>query len=155
MDNSEIEKYNSHAKYMAEIALNILQGNKNTLDATGAKEIIALYLMIPYMTKSRLDAPDKECIIPMIDTEFYNNIKTSDLRDAICHSFVTAEENSNQIVIDDRAKYEKRSSHEGLKDKSGCVKLPIEYANRKLTELCEGIVNQPTSALCSILKSDR
>ena len=42
---------------MAEIALNILQGNKNTLDATGAKEIIALYLMIPYMTKSRLDAP--------------------------------------------------------------------------------------------------
>ena len=39
MDNLKIEIYNSHAKYMAEIALNILQGNKNTLDATGAKEI--------------------------------------------------------------------------------------------------------------------
>lgn len=141
MDNSKIEIYNSHAKYMAEIALNILQGNKNTLDATGAKEIIALYLMIPYMTKSRLDAPDKECIIPMIDTELCDGIRMCDLRDAICHSFVTAEENSNQIIIDDRAKYEKRQLHEKLNDKTKCIKLSIEYVNRKLAELCKEIVN--------------
>ena len=141
MDNSEIEKYNSHAKYMAEIALNILQGNKNTLDATGAKEIIALYLLVPYMTRDRLDAPDKKCIIPMIDEEFCNGIKTSDLRDAICHSFVSAEEYGNHIIIDDRAMYNKRSSHEKLENKSKCIKLPIEYVNGKLIELCREIIN--------------
>ena len=70
------------------------------------------------MTKSRLDAPDKECIILMIDTELCDGIRMRDLRDAICHSFVTAEENSNQIIIDDRAKYEKRQPHEKLIDRT-------------------------------------
>ena len=75
--------------------------------------------------------PDKECIIPMIDTELCDGIRMCDLRDAICHSFVTAEETSNQIINDDRAKYEKRQLHEKLNDKTKCIKLPIEYVNWK------------------------
>lgn len=50
MENKGAEKYNSHAKLLADVALNILNGNKDVLDVNGIKEIIALYLLIPYIT---------------------------------------------------------------------------------------------------------
>ena len=50
MEDSSENKYNSHAKFLADIAIAILNGNKLVLDVNGVKEIIALYLLIPYIT---------------------------------------------------------------------------------------------------------
>ena len=44
-----IKRYNEHAKFVADIAIEVLAGNKNVLDVNGVKEIIALYLFIPYI----------------------------------------------------------------------------------------------------------
>ena len=40
-------QYNNHSTILADIALAILNGNKDALDINGTKEIVALYLMIP------------------------------------------------------------------------------------------------------------
>lgn len=138
MNNSEVAQYNSHAKFMAEIAENVLLGNKNVLDTIGVKEIIGLYLMIPYATKDRLALPDEKCVIPKITDDFCERISISNLRDAICHSFVTAEESGN-LTIDDRALYS-RKSHNNLECKTKCIKIPIKYANDRLLEIFEEIL---------------
>jgi hypothetical protein len=142
MNLERIENYNSHAKLLADIALAILHGNKNVLDINGIKEIIALYLLIPYITPNTLTTPSVECKIPKIEGLFYNDIKLEDLRNSLCHSFVTVEEDVNdgsvhgkRLILDDRALYSNRNNHEKLGYHSSAVNVPIEYAHDKLVEL--------------------
>ena len=138
MNSLQAAQYNSHAKFMAEIAENVLLGNKNVLDTIGAKEIIGLYLMIPYATKVSLVLPDEKCVIPKITDDFCEHISISNLRDAICHSFVTAEESGN-LILDDRA-FHDRSSHDKLEDKTYCVNIPAKYVNKRLLGIFEEIL---------------
>ena len=85
-------QYNNHSTNLADIALAILNGNKDALDINGTKEIVALYLMIPYMSKDVLDPPDDLSFIPKITGRFSKDISFNDLKDTIAHSFVTVEE---------------------------------------------------------------
>lgn len=55
MTEKQVKNYNEHALFLADIAKAVLGGNRNVLDVNGVKEIIALYLMIPYMSSSTLD----------------------------------------------------------------------------------------------------
>ena len=142
MTEERIANYNDHAKFMADIAINILNGKKGVLDVNGVKEIIALYLLIPYITPDKLTTPDEKCIIPNISGDFCNGVSFEDLRNAICHSFVTAEENQNdgtihgkRLIIDDRALFHNRKSHADLGTHSTAANIMIEYAHKRLVEL--------------------
>jgi len=120
MNKDRAQNYNEHATFMAEIANAILDGNKRVLDVSGVKEIIALYLMIPYISESTLQTPGANYIIPHLNGEFLNNIPYSELRNTICHSFVTVEEDNNDgvhgkyLIFDDRI-----ITHKELHSKKG------------------------------------
>jgi hypothetical protein len=148
MVKSREQNYNEHAKFLADIALEVLRGNSLVLDINGVKEIIALYLLIPYATPQRLDTPGGKYKIPRVDGNFAPNIQLRDLRDAICHSFVTVEEDKNdgsrhgkQLIVDDRATLS-RKNHDELEVKSKAVNIDIMYAHKKLEELFEEIIKQ-------------
>lgn len=69
--DTEIENalgYNEHAIFMSRIAIELLNGNIDILSAKGVKEIIAMYLLIPYITNKQLDTPDSKYYnIPKLD----------------------------------------------------------------------------------------
>lgn len=142
MTDERIANYNDHAKFMADIAVAILNGNKGVMDVNGVKEIIALYLLIPYMTPDRLTTPDGKCIIPNVSGEFCNGVSLEDLRNAICHSFVTVEADKNdgtvhgkRLIFDDRALYHNRKSHADLGVHSTTANIMIDDAHKRLIEL--------------------
>lgn len=142
-----IKRYNEHAKFMADIAIEVLAGNKNVLDVNGVKEIIALYLFIPYITSSQLEIPGEGYIVPKITENFFETITIRNLRDAICHSFVTTEEKINDgsghgdyLILDDRAIYN-RNEHEKLTKKSGATSIKIDYTHKKLEEFFKQIID--------------
>ncbi|HIT22697.1 MAG TPA: hypothetical protein IAB56_07020 [Candidatus Scybalousia intestinigallinarum] len=142
-----IKKYNEHAKFMADIAIAVLAGNKSVLEVNGVKEIIALYLLIPYITSDQLETPGEEYIVPKITENFSETITIRNLRNAICHSFVTTEEKSNDgsghgdyLILDDRAIYN-RNVHEKLTKKSGATCIGIDYTHKKLEEFFKQIID--------------
>jgi hypothetical protein len=137
--------FKEHSIFLSEIAQNILDGNDKFLLIPGVREIIALYLLIPYTTHDQLDAgmPSK---MPKLDLseEFINGVNLRNLRDAICHSFVTVEESSRErlgrIIIDDRAQMT-RKPHNEQEIKTLNVSLEIPQAQKKLKELHSKIIN--------------
>jgi hypothetical protein len=137
--------FKEHSIFLSEIAQNILDGNDKFLLIPGVREIIALYLLIPYTTHDQLDAgmPSK---MPKLDLseEFINGVNLRNLRDAICHSFVTVEESSRErlgrIIIDDRAQMT-RKTHNEQEIKTLNVSLEIPQAQKKLKELHSKIIN--------------
>lgn len=142
MTEERIANYNDHAKFMADIAMSILNGNKCVLEVNGVKEIIALYLLIPYITPDKLTTPDEKCVIPNISGDFCNDISLEDLRNAICHSFVTVEEDKNdgtihgkRLIVDDRALFHNRKSHTDMGIHSTATNIMIEDAHKRLVEL--------------------
>ena len=146
MDMDRIENYNEHARFLADIAVAILKGKSEVLEINGVKEIIALYLLIPYITPETLETPDDYCKIPKIEGLFCDDINLKDLRHALCHSFVTVEEDKNdgsihgkRLILDDRALYDNRRSHIELGKHSSTANILIEYANRRLIELFDEI----------------
>jgi hypothetical protein len=137
--------FREHSIFLSEIAQNILEGNDKILLIPGVREIIALYLMIPYATNQQLDAgmPSK---MPKLDLseEFISGVNLRDLRDTICHSFVTVEESNKdrlgRIIIDDRAQMN-RNTHDKQERKTLGVFLEIQQTNKKLKELHSKIIN--------------
>ena len=137
--------FKEHSIFLSEIAQNILDGNDRFLLIPGVREIIALYLLIPYTTHDQLDAgmPSK---MPKLDLseEFISGVNLRNLRDAICHSFVTVEESSREklgrIIIDDRAQMT-RKNHNEQEVKTLNVSLEIPQAQKKLRELHSKIIN--------------
>ena len=157
MDKKELDsviKYNGHAIFMSEIALAILNNNKSILDVKGVKELIATYLLIPYITRDQLDTPSVNNNIPQLDiNEVFQkamdengnicDITLDNLRNSICHSFLTVEDRDNgYIVIDDRAIYSDRKSHANLTKKSLCQKIDIKSAETKLKELHSRVIKE-------------
>ncbi len=146
MKQENIENYNSHAKFLAEVGLQILNGNKNVLDVNGVKEIISLYLLIPYITKSTLETPDELCKIPHLEGNFIGNISLEDLRNTISHSFVTVEEYKNDgsnhgmyLIFDDRLVSDK-TTHSKKGRHGTCHNVYIDVINRRLIELFNKII---------------
>ena len=144
MNNERIQNYNGHAKFLADIAFAILTGNKNALDINGVKEIISLYLLIPYMTEQKLTTPGKECAIPSLYGAFLGEITYADLRNTICHSFVTVEEDMSDDdhgkklifddrIISDRKKHNKKGYH------SEAYSIGIDTIHRRLMEMVNEI----------------
>ncbi len=140
MDKDRTDNYNDHAKLLAEIALSILKGNSAVLNISGIKEIIALYLLVPYMTKSKLQTPGERCKIPSLDGEFLDKITYEDLRNTICHSFVTVEEDSGDnsthgkvLIFDDRVKMNSKD-HSKQGYHSRAEGLYIENVHNRLIE---------------------
>ena len=148
---AKIINYNEHAIFMSEIALSILNNDKNILNIKGVIELIAMYLLIHYITNTHLDKPNKNYYnIPKLDTNSLftrvyaidgtlMNMTLDGLRNAICHSFVTIEENRG-IVLDDRASCD-RKTHNELDNKGYCNRLVIEKTRQKLLELHKQVIN--------------
>ncbi|TDE30263.1 hypothetical protein E0I61_04530 [Flavobacterium ranwuense] len=136
--------FREHSIFLSEIAQNILDGNDRFLLIPGVREIIALYLLIPYTTNDQLDSgmPSQ---MPKLDLseEFINGVNLRNLRDTICHSFVTVEESSKdrlgRIIIDDRAQMT-RKTHNEQESKALGVFLEIPQAHKKLKELHSKII---------------
>lgn len=141
MNKDAIEKYNSHAMFLAELAQATLDGNASIMEMNGVRQILALYLLIPYMTDSKLEKPDDACEIPTISGLFSKDIDFKDLRDAICHSFTTTEEAGDSLIIDDRATM-KRKTHDRLGQHGSCIKIPIDYTDKRLREVIGGILQR-------------
>jgi hypothetical protein len=145
MNKDRDTNFKEHSIFLSEIAQNVLAGNNGIFEVPGVREIIALYLLIPYATYDQLDAgmPSK---MPKLDLseEFVDGVSLRNLRDAICHSFVTVEESSKEklgrIIIDDRAQMT-RKLHEQQSPKSKNLSLEIPFTHKKLKELHSKVID--------------
>ncbi|WP_272151824.1 hypothetical protein [Tenacibaculum aiptasiae] len=144
MNLDRIRNFKEHSIFMSEIAHNLLQGNYAILETPGVREIISLYMLIPYATRSQLDKGE-HFIMPKLDIEkeFLHGVKLEDLRNTISHSFVTVEESTpeknGRIIIDDRAQMG-RKEHEAQEVKSLNVNFEINELNNKLKELHKEVI---------------
>ena len=144
--------YDEHAIFMSRLAIELLKGNIDILKAKGVKELIAMYLLIPYITNNQLDKPDENYYnIPKLDinsvfTKVYNKDNTlsemtlDGIRNAICHSFVSLTEHGD-ILLDDRASCDKKA-HSAMIDKGFCNRLEIEKTSKKLLSLHMEVIKQ-------------
>ncbi len=134
-DDSTDKKYYIHNYNMAEIADCIINDklpldseseivfSENARYECGVKEIIGLYLLIPYLNndynKLKCDGKHEQVSVFRDDDiafcDIYGeSISIKDLRDTLCHSFVTCEmivKRFPVIVFDDRA-IMSRSDHD-------------------------------------------
>lgn len=116
-----------HNRYMAEIANCIIsdkvpliegasiQFSSNAQYQYGVREIIGLYLLIPYINSEgnqlKYDGIHKQMSIYTDEDIAFkdnhgNDVKVKDLRDTLCHSFVSCDlqDGSNPVIVfDDRA----------------------------------------------------
>ena len=153
MNKTELEdiiSYNNHAVTMAQIAVNLLEG-KNPLNVCGVRELLALYLLVPYITNKRLDVPAANYNVPQLDMKtvltkvrFKNGslseMTLENLRNALCHSFVALTEKGD-LLLDDRASLD-RKTHDSLSDKGFCNRLEIGKTRNKLLALHKSILKQ-------------
>lgn len=153
MNKTELENiisYNNHAVTMAQIAVNLLEG-KNPLNVRGVRELLALYLLVPYITNKRLDVPAANYNVPQLDTKtvltkvrFKNGslseMTLDNLRNALCHSFVALTEKGD-LILDDRASCD-RKTHDTIPDKGFCNRLEVLKTRRKLLELHKEVLKQ-------------
>ncbi|MFI2744237.1 hypothetical protein ACG2LH_15995 [Zhouia sp. PK063] len=145
MINDRDTNFREHSIFLSEIAQNILKENDKILSIPGVREIIAMYLIIPYITNVQLDTgmPSK---MPKLDLskEFINGINLENLRNTISHSFVTVEESSEnnlgRIILDDRAQMT-RKTHNKQEIKTKGIFVDIKQAHNKLMELHYEIIN--------------
>ena len=137
--------FREHSIFLSEIAKSILEGNTQVLSIPGVREIIALYLLIPYTTHDQLDT-GMTSKIPQLDLseEFINGVNLRNLRDALCHSFATVEKstgnNTGRIIIDDRSQMN-RKTHDAQESKTKGVFIDVKEANEKLQELHSKVIN--------------
>ena len=153
MNKTELENiisYNNHAVTMAQIAVNLLEG-KNPLNVCGVRELLALYLLVPYITNKRLDVPAANYNVPQLDMKtvltkvrFKNGslseMTLDNLRNALCHSFVALTEKGD-LILDDRASCD-RKTHDTIPDKGFCNTLEVLQTRRKLLELHKEVLKQ-------------
>lgn len=137
--------FREHSIFLSEIAKNILDKNDKVFQIPGVREIISLYLLIPYMTNDQLDH-GMQSKMPRLDlsNDFISGINLKNLRDAVCHSFVSVEESTDQrtgrIIIDDRSQMN-RKNHDELTSKTKAVNLDILTVHSRLRELHEKVIN--------------
>ena len=163
MNKEELENilsYNNHAVTMSRIAVSLLAG-ENPLNLRGVREILAMYLLVPYITNSQLDKPDELYNIPKLDiNSLFTKVIYKDgslkemtldrLRNAICHSFIALTEKGD-LLLDDRASCD-RKTHDGLDDKGFCNRLELEKTRNKLLTLHKQVLQQQIEFNNNLLK---
>lgn len=164
MNKEELENilsYNNHAVTMSRIAVSLLAG-ENPLNLRGVREILAMYLLVPYITNSQLDKPDELYNIPKLDiNSLFTKVIYKDgslkemtldrLRNAICHSFVALTEKGD-LLLDDRASFATRKAHDALDDKGFCNRLELEKTRNKLLTLHKQVLQQQIEFNKNLLK---
>lgn len=163
MNKEELENilsYNNHAVTMSRIAVSLLAG-ENPLNLRGVREILAMYLLVPYITNSQLDKPDELYNIPKLNiNSLFTKVIYKDgslkemtldnLRNAICHSFIALTEKGD-LLLDDRASCD-RKTHDGLDDKGFCNRLELEKTRNKLLTLHKQVLQQQIEFNKNLLK---
>lgn len=163
MDKEELENitsYNNHAITMSNIAISLLMGG-NPLNIKGVRELLAMYLLVPYITKSQLETPSENYNIPKLDinslfTKVINKDGTmsemtlESLRNAICHSFMALTDKGD-LMLDDRASLD-RKAHEELEDKGFCNRLELAKTRSKLLSLHKQVIQQQVEFHNNLLK---
>lgn len=164
MNKEELENilsYNNHAVTMSQIAVSLLLG-ENPLNMKGVRELLAVYLLIPYITNSQLDKPDEHYNIPKLNIKsLFGKVINKDgtlsemtldgLRNAICHSFVALTEKGD-LLLDDRASFVNRKAHDALDDKGFCNRLELEKTRNKLLTLHKQVLQQQIEFNKNLLK---
>ncbi len=163
MDREELENvtsYNNHAITMSNIAISILMG-ENPLNIRGVRELLAMYLLIPYITKSQLDTPSEKYNIPQLNLDsFFTKVINKDgsltemtlesLRNALCHSFVALTDKGD-LLLDDRASLD-RKTHDTLNDKGFCNRLELDKTRNKLLSLHKEVIQKQIEFHNNLLK---
>lgn len=159
------DKFFMHNIYMAEIANCIVDGripftddskllfSKNARYQEGVREIIGLYLLIPYINndQNRLKYNKPHDQISILEDNYIafhsidgRAISIKNLRDTICHSFVSCDlgaYNEPVIVFDDRA-IQTRYEHELLENKDMCVLVKSNEVLKFLKKAYNEIFNE-------------
>ena len=152
--------YNKHAIMMSKIAVGLLEG-ENPLDIRGVRELLALYLLIPYITHKQLDTPAANYNVPKLDMKTVfakvlfedgslSEVTLDNLRNALCHSFVSLSD-SGDIVLDDRASCD-RATHDSQTDKGFCNRFEVVKTRKKLLELHKDILKQQTEFTNNLIR---
>lgn len=163
MNKEELENilsYNNHATTMSQIAVSLLMG-ENPLDVKGVRELLAMYLLVPYITNSQLDTPDENYNIPKLDVNtVFTKVQFKDgslsdmtldrLRNALCHSFVALTDKGD-LMLDDRASCD-RKTHDSMTDKGFCNRLVLEKTRNKLLSLHREVLKQQAKYNDNLLK---
>lgn len=163
MDKEELENitsYNNHAITMSNIAISLLMGG-NPLAIKGVRELLAMYLLVPYITKSQLETPSENCNIPKLDVNsmfakvmnkdgILSEMTLESLRNAICHSFMALTDKGD-LMLDDRASLD-RKAHEELEDKGFCNRLELAKTRNKLLSLHKQVIQQQVEFHNNLLK---
>ena len=163
MNKEELENilsYNNHATTMSQIAVNLLMG-ENPLEVKGVRELLAMYLLVPYITNSQLDTPDENYNIPKLDVNtVFTKVQFKDgrlsdmtldkLRKALCHSFVALTDKGD-LMLDDRASCD-RKTHDSMTDKGFCNRLVLEKTRNKLLSLHREVLEQQAKYNDNLLK---
>lgn len=163
MNKEELENilsYNNHATTMSQIAVNLLMG-ENPFEVKGVRELLAMYLLVPYVTNSQLDTPDENYNIPKLDvnTVFtkvqfkdgrFSDMTLDRLRNALCHSFVALTDKGD-LMLDDRASFD-RKTHDSMTDKGFCNRLVFEKTRNKLLSLHREVLEQQARYNDNLLK---
>ena len=145
---------------MSNIAISLLMGG-NPLNIKGVRELLAMYLLVPYITKSQLETPSENYNIPKLDinslfTKVINKDGTmsemtlESLRNAICHSFMALTDKGD-LMLDDRASLD-RKAHEELEDKGFCNRLELAKTRSKLLSLHKQVIQQQVEFHNNLLK---
>ena len=156
-----ITSYNNHAITMSNIAISLLMGG-NPLEIKGVRELLAMYLLVPYITKSQLETPSENYNIPKLDinslfTKVINKDGTMSemtldgLRNAICHSFMALTDKGD-LMLDDRACFPNRKAHDELEDKGFCNRLELAKTRSKLLSLHKQVIQQQVEFHNNLLK---
>lgn len=163
MNKEELENilsYNNHATMMSQIAVNLLMG-ENPLEVKGVRELLAMYLLVPYITNSQLDTPDENYNIPKLDVNtVFTKVQFKDgrlsdmtldrLRNALCHSFVALTDKGD-LMLDDRASCD-RKTHDSMTDKGFCNRLVLGKTRNKLLSLHREVLEQQAKYNDNLLK---
>ena len=161
--NEELENilsFNNHAVTMSRIAVSLLSGG-NPLIFRGVRELLAMYLLIPYITNKNLDTPDKNHKIPKLDINSlftkvinkdgsYSEMTLEHLRNAICHSFMALTDKGD-LLLDDRASCD-RKTHDAMIDKGFCNRLELDKTREKLLSLHKKVIQQQVDFHNNLLK---
>ena len=161
--NEELENilsFNNHAVTMSRIAVSLLSGG-NPLVFRGVRELLAMYLLIPYITNKHLDTPDDKYKIPKLDINSlftkvinkdrsYSEMTLEHLRNAICHSFMALTDKGD-LLLDDRASCD-RKTHDAMIDKGFCNRLELDKTREKLLSLHKKVIQQQVDFHNNLLK---
>lgn len=142
-------KYFAQNILMAEIAKEIMKQNFDFFNVDGIKELICLYLLLPYINPDSLkyDSNHKALTIYSDEEICFDNIKMRNLRNTLSHSFLGLELKDahgwkeNGLVFDDRILFDSKEEHPCG---TGAKVYPVSQIRKFINDSIEKIFNKWT-----------